>query len=96
MYLTELPEYWKINGDDILQMIFVGEYEPGPVRNTEIVNYKGKKRIITLYNSIDRLILKCIAERLSPALDVFFTDHCYAFRAGFGIEEANISDKKVL
>lgn len=88
MYLTELPEYWKINGDDILQMIFVGEYEPGPVRNTEIVNYKGKKRIITLYNSIDRLILKCIAERLSPALDVFFTDHCYAFRAGFGIEEA--------
>lgn len=88
MYLSELMEYWSINGDDVLQMIFDGKYTPGPVRNTEIVNYKGKKRTITLYNSLDRLILKCIADKLSPVLDIFFTDHCYAFRAGFGIEEA--------
>lgn len=46
MYLSELSEYWSINGDDILQMIEEGKYIPGIVRNTDIVNYRGKKRAV--------------------------------------------------
>ena len=64
VFLSELREYWNINGGRIRDSIIKGEYTPGTVREIEIFNYKGKRRTIALYNSIDRLILRCLAQRI--------------------------------
>lgn len=88
VYLSELREYWDINGRRIRDSIIKGEYTPGTVREIEIFNYKGKRRTIALYNSIDRLILRCLAQRIQKDYDYIFTDDCYAYREGFGVEAA--------
>ncbi|MBQ3946431.1 MAG: type I-B CRISPR-associated endonuclease Cas1, partial [Alphaproteobacteria bacterium] len=64
MYLSELREYWSINRDRILESILQEQFVPGIVRNIEIVNYKGKKRIVSLYNSIDRLVLRVLTKAI--------------------------------
>ena len=62
VYLSQLREYWDINGDDILELLKKETYEPGVVREAEIITSKGKRRLIALYNSIDRLLLRCVSQ----------------------------------
>lgn len=88
IYLSSLREFWDVNGADILQMIREERYQPAMVRSTEIVNAKGKKRTIYLFSSVDRLILKCLSDRINDACDDLFCDGCYAFRKNKGITEA--------
>ncbi len=88
VYLSQLREYWEINHEDILEMLCKELYEPGVVRETEIINNKGKRRQIALYNSIDRLILRCISQKLQEECDDVFEDNCFAFRNNRGVEAA--------
>ena len=88
VYLSQLREYWEINSDDILEMLLKETYEPGIIREVEIINNKGKRRIISLYNSLDRLILRCISQKLQQECDELFEDHCFAFRNNLGVEAA--------
>ncbi len=86
--LSELREYWLINGNDILEMLRRERYTPGIIRIIEIVNYKGKKRKIALYNSLDRMILRCLSQKIQTCYDEVLSDHCYAYRNGYGVEAA--------
>lgn len=86
--LSDLPEYWELNQDRILGALEDGTYRPGIVTFCEIVNYRGKKRTIALYNSVDRLLLRCLMQMLQVAYDSLLSDHCYAFREGYGVTEA--------
>lgn len=88
IYLSDLREYWKVNGKDILQLLREEKYEPVTVRTSEIVNSKGKRRTIYLFSSVDRLILKCLSMRIDAAYDEVFCDGCYAFRKDKGIAAA--------
>ncbi len=88
IYLSQLREFWEINGEDILAMLREETYETGIVREVEIINHKGKRRQIALYNSVDRLIQRCIAKRLQEECDDIFEDNCFAFRNGKGVETA--------
>lgn len=88
LYLSHLREYWKINGQDILEMLGAERYNPVPVRNTVIVNKKGKRRTISLFSSLDRLILRCMALKLSEQYDSLLDEHCFAFRKDLGMESA--------
>ena len=88
IYLSELREYWLVNGYDILELLRTEKYNPGIVRNTEIVNYKGKKRTISLFNSIDRLILRCMSQNIQAVYDAALDEHCFAYRTGYGIGAA--------
>ena len=86
--LSELNEYWQINRETVLSAIFSADYEPNMVKEVEIVNYKGKRRTIAIYCSVDRLILKCIAAYLQEKLDSTLTEYCFAFRTGYGLTKA--------
>lgn len=88
MYLSELREFWNINGQDLIDELKAGNYRPGIVKNIEIINYKGKRRTISAYNSIDRLVLRAIMQKVQYAYDDIFSSSCYAFRSGYGMSAA--------
>lgn len=73
--LSQLPEYWKINGSKIKKAIIEGSYRPGVVQNIELINRKGKKRIISVMNSIDRLILRATVQVVQPLCDELLEDN---------------------
>jgi len=50
LYLSELRDYWDINGERYLSMLRVGKYKPGIVQIYEIINYTGKRRSISSFN----------------------------------------------
>ena len=64
MLLSELEDYWQINGEDICQKIKLGDYRPGVVQIKEYLNKRGKKRNISCINSIDRFILRLLAQKM--------------------------------
>ncbi len=86
--LSSLPDYWKINGKRIIRLLNEGEYRPGAVYDVEIINYRGKKRSISIMNSIDRLILRTISQAVQPLCDSLIPDNCHAFREGKGVNTA--------
>ncbi|MEE1518165.1 MAG: hypothetical protein UF228_11290 [Lachnospiraceae bacterium] len=46
VYLSELKEYWNVNGVEIISAINEGRYEPQIIENIEIVASNGKRRIL--------------------------------------------------
>lgn len=86
--LSDLHEYWEINGQGILAQLDEERYQPKTVQNTEIVNAKGKHRTISLLSSVDRLLLRCLARELSAKYDEILEDSVYSFRMNRGTEAA--------
>ena len=88
MKLSDLPGYWEANGAKIVDSILDGTYAMGLIKQCEIVNYKGKHRIISLMNSADRLVYRAAYQVLSPYFDTLFSCHSYAYRENKGVTEA--------
>ena len=88
VYLSELRSFWNMNRDTLLSDILEERYDPGMIRMEEIVTSGGKRRTIAIHNSIDRLILRCMAQKLQAAFASMFHEHCYAFRDQKGIAPA--------
>ena len=90
MELSELHNYWDMNGGLICESIRKGTYEPGPVIQYDIVNRNGSKRAVSKYNSIDRLVLRMIEQKLYQYYSVKFLENSFAYQAGKGtIQAAN-------
>ncbi len=88
VYLSDLREDWSINGERYLSLLREGKYKPGIVQIFEIVNFTGKRRCISSFNSIDRLILRCLAASLEKQYDSVFSASSFAFRPGLGVDKA--------
>lgn len=88
MYLSELRTYWKMNRETVLSELLEERYHPGNVQMLEIVNHRGKKRMIAAYNSLDRLLLRCMAQTLQQEFEPLLHDCSYAFREGRGVTAA--------
>ena len=88
LHLSELRDDWNINGERYLSLLQEGKYKPGIVQIYEIVNYSGKRRSISSFNSVDRLILRCLATSLEKFYDSIFSSSSYAFRPGLGVDKA--------
>ena len=88
LYLSDLKDDWSINGERYLSLLQEGKYKPGIVQIYEIINYKGKRRSISSFNSIDRLFLRCLATSLEKYYDSIFSDSSFAFRPGLGVDRA--------
>lgn len=88
LYLSELRDDWNINGERYLSLLRKGKYKPGIVQIYEIVNYTGKRRSISSFNSIDRLVLRCLSTSLEKYYDSIFSTSSFAFRPGLGVDKA--------
>ncbi len=86
--LSELPEYYRINKERIIDEVRFGSYKPGPVSCREIVTSNRKRRVIATMNSVDRLIGRVLAQALTEAVDPYLSASSYAYRAGHGTENA--------
>lgn len=88
LMLSDLSAYWNTNGDKIIRSILDETFVMGLIKQSEIVNYKGKHRMISLMNTSDRLIYRAISQVLSPWFNDLFSQYAYAYRENKGVLEA--------
>ena len=84
MRLSELEEYWKLNGENICEQIRKQEYKPGIVLIKQYLNKKGKRRNISCMNSIDRFVTRLLAQNLRTYIEPQFLPNSYAYQEGKG------------
>lgn len=68
----------------IKDAIYSGNYSPGIVKQREIVSKIGKHRIISQMNTVDRFLLRAVAQVISARVDSEFSEHSYAYRENKG------------
>jgi CRISPR-associated protein Cas1 len=83
--LSELRAYWETNGKKIKESIFNGTYKVGAVEQRQIVNRKGKKRTISLMNSIDRFIFRALYQKMASEWEKQFSQYSYAYQNNKGV-----------
>lgn len=86
--LSELESYWIANGDKIKQSILDGTYTMGTIEQREIINHKGKRRTISMMNSVDRLIYRALYQKLAVVWEPLFSNFAFAYRNNKGIVNA--------
>jgi len=88
MYLSELRTYWEINRSAIIAQLKLGCYEPDMVRIKEILSRDGKRRRISVFCSLDRLLLRCLERYLQKVYDPTLHSKCFAYRPDMGVAAA--------
>ena len=86
--VSELGEYWNVNGDKIKKTILEGKYSPGLILQQEIVNQKGKRRTISLMNTVDRFIFRAVYQQMAKLWEGDFSAHSYAYQDNKGTQKA--------
>ena len=70
--------------DKIMDSLINDTYYPQPLRVCSIPKGQGEYRNIYINSDLDRVILSCINEYLSPVIDGDFNDNNYGFRQDRG------------
>lgn len=83
MGVDELLPYLKEHGQNLIQQLRDGKYQPNPVRRVEIPKEeKGKVRKLGIPTVVDRVVQQAIAQVLSPIFEEQFSDNSLGFRPG--------------
>lgn len=90
MPLDELKIYWEHNQTFILEKIKDKNYHPELIRQYEIVNGKGKRRIVTKLAEIDRFITRLLTQKLDHYYAPRFLENSYAYQSNKGILDATL------
>ncbi len=80
MPVTEFAEWYVKEGDNLLEALQTGNYQPQAVKLAEIPKPNGGKRKLGIPTVTDRIIQQAIAQVLSPIYEQQFSDHSYGFR----------------
>lgn len=86
--LSNLESYWEMNGRKIRKAILNGTYTLGIVKQEEIVNRKGKRRTISLMNTVDRFVFRALYQKMSELWNSEFSEYSYAYREQKGVVDA--------
>ncbi len=85
---TELKTYWEQNGERIKEQIRSCTYNPGVIAEYEIINGKGKRRVVTKFNDVDRLITRLLSQKLSRFYNPTFLNNSCAYQDNKGVVTA--------
>ena len=77
-FLSYAREHWET----IRSSIYVGTYQPLPVKRVEIPKATGGTRPLGIPTVLDRLIQQSIAQVLLPIFDPHFSESSFGFRPG--------------
>lgn len=88
VWLYDLEEFWKGNGQQIVRQIEEKKYEPQLVHEKIIVSANGKRRKISLMSSVDRLIQRAIVQGMGAKIEHIFSEYSFAYREGKGTDAA--------
>lgn len=78
--INEFLEHFKQVGNDIVDTIRQGCYQPLPVRRIYIRKSDGGRRGLGIPTVFDRVIQQAIAQIIGPAFDKDFSEFSYGFR----------------
>ena len=92
--ISEFKEYWEVNHLNIEKEIREGTYTPGVVKTYEIVNNRGKQRIVSSLNVTDRMISRMLAQKLKRYIEPDFMPESFAYQDNKGILAAVIKAKE--
>lgn len=85
---TEVIEFWQVNGERVMEEIRACKYQPGPVTQYEILNGKGKRRIVTKLTEVDRLITRLLSQKLNSFFNPMFLSGSHAYQENKGVLSA--------
>ena len=88
MFMSDLEEYWNLNGQVILKELQDETYEPGLAKSTERINKKGKRRLIYNLPAIDRFISRMLSQKLRQHLEPEFMKNSFAYQENKGVVDA--------
>ena len=88
IYIVDFPEYWRVNQAEIIDAVMNANYYPGPVKMTQIVNKKGKRRMVATMDTVDRFISRAIIQVLDREIEPRLADVCFAYRKGKSTSDA--------
>lgn len=80
MSTDELLGYLRLHGEELIQSIRNGKYQPQPVRRVEIPKDNGKVRKLGIPTVVDRMIQQAIAQVLTPIYERQFSNNSFGFR----------------
>jgi group II intron reverse transcriptase/maturase len=80
MPVYEFAEWYVKEGDNLLEALQTGNYQPQAVKLAEILKPNGGIRKLGIPTVTDRIIQQAIAQVLSPIYEQQFSDHSYGFR----------------
>jgi retron-type reverse transcriptase len=83
--ISEFPNYWRLNHEEIIESVLAGSYLPGTVQNLEILSKSGKRRMISKLNTIDRFLLRALYQVLQPDFEKVFCANSFAFIDAKGV-----------
>lgn len=86
--LHDIEDYWIYNKTSILTSLFEGNYYPGVTEERYLLKPNGTKRTISSICSLDRLLLRVLAQVIQPYMEPDFSSHSYAYQNGKGITKA--------
>jgi len=80
MPVYEFAEWFVKEGENLLEALQTGKYQPQAVKLAEILKPNGGIRKLGIPTVTDRIIQQAIAQVLSPIYEQQFSDHSYGFR----------------
>ncbi|MBC8393404.1 MAG: group II intron reverse transcriptase/maturase [Deltaproteobacteria bacterium] len=88
MPVYEFASWFVKEGDNLLEALQRGNYQPQAVKLAEIPKPNGGKRKLGIPTVTDRIIQQAIAQVLSPIYEQQFSDHSYGFRPNRNAHQA--------
>ena len=88
MPVYEFAAWFVKEGDNLLEALQRGNYQPQAVKLAEIPKPNGGKRKLGIPTVTDRIIQQAIAQVLSPIYEQQFSDHSYGFRPNRNAHQA--------
>lgn len=88
MNMCEVYDYYLLNKESIHKSIYNHNYKCKITTLHEMLDYKGKQRIISKMCAIDKLISRALTQVLNKEIDSLFTNQSYAYRHNFGVNKA--------
>lgn len=76
----EALPWLREHGEELLQSIRDGSYQPSPARRKEIPKPDGGVRKLGIPTVINRMIQQAIARKLQPIFEPLFSDGSYGYR----------------
>lgn len=96
IWLYDLEQYWKLNGENIKKQVKDGTYHQQMVHEKIIVSSSGKHRKIYLFSSVDRMIQRAIVQVLQEPMEQCFSLYSFAYQTGKGIDDAVVCAAKYI
>jgi RNA-directed DNA polymerase len=88
MTVAELAPWLKAHGEELVNSLLDGSYQPEPVRGVEIPKPGGGMRQLGIPTVKNRFVQQAILQVLDPMLDPTFSESSYGFRPGRSAHQA--------